>query len=415
MAKRSVELFIARRIGSSGGGESKGVMVRIAIATTAISMAVMIVAIAVIMGFRREISAKIVGFSGEVRITALDYSFSTESPPMCIDAALEEGVAKIEGFRAMMPYALKGGLLKTDDATQGIVLKGVDGSYDRSFWQSNLIEGELPRVIDSVRHKDILVSLSVARTMRLGVGDRVEMLFVHGDRPPRRDRFVVSGIYSSGLEEMDKIMILTEMANVQRLYGWDADQISGYEVYIDDIDRTETFAEEAYVRTVELESDPPLMVRTIYGDNPQLFDWLKTHDVNAAVIVTIMLVVAFFSLISALLIILLERTSMIGTLKALGMKNGAVRRIFLFRSAYILLAGLAIGNVVGIGLALLQKQTSLIKLDESGYFLSSVPIELGWEWIVALNVGTLAVLLALLVIPTNIVSRITPSKTIRYQ
>jgi lipoprotein-releasing system permease protein len=157
------------------------------------------------------------------------------------------------------------------------------------------------------------------------------------------------------------------------------------------------------------------MVRTIYGDNPQLFDWLKTHDVNAAVIVTIMLIVAFFSLISALLIILLERTSMIGTLKALGMKNGAVRRIFLFRSAYILLAGLLMGNIVGIGLSLLQKQTSLIKLDESGYFLSSVPIELGWKWIVALNAGTLAVILALLVIPTNIVSRISPSTTIRYQ
>jgi lipoprotein-releasing system permease protein len=214
---------------------------------------------------------------------------------------------------------------------------------------------------------------------------------------------------------MDKVMILTEMTNVQRLYGWEADQISGYEIYTDDARRIEDFAQQTYVRTVELESDPPLMVRTIYGDNPQLFDWLKTHDVNAAVIVTIMLVVAFFSLISALLIILLERTSMIGTLKALGMKNGAVRRIFLLRSAYILAAGLVAGNVAGIGFALLQKHTSLVKLDEAGYFLSAVPIELGWEWIVALNAGTLVVLLALLIIPTNIVSRISPATTIRYQ
>jgi lipoprotein-releasing system permease protein len=415
MPKRRVELFIARRIASARGSESKGVMVRIAIATTAISMAVMIIAIAVIMGFRREISAKVVGFSGELRITALDYSYATESRPMYLDDSLQQGISALAGFRAMMPYTLKGGLLKTGEATQGIVLKGVDDSYDWSFWQSNLIEGELPRVGDSVRHKDVLVSLSTARAMRLAVGDRVEMLFVHGDRPPRRDRFRVSGIYSSGLEEMDRVMILTEMGNVQRLYGWSDDQISGYEVYIDDIRHIDSFAEAAYVATVELEGDPSLMVRTIYSDNPQLFDWLKTHDVNAAVIVTIMLVVAFFSLISALLIILLERTSMIGTLKAFGMKNSSIRRIFLVRSAYILVTGLAAGNIVGIGLALLQKQTSLVGLDETGYFLSSVPIELGWEWIVALNAGTIAVMLALLVIPTNIVSRISPSTTIRYE
>jgi lipoprotein-releasing system permease protein len=415
MPKRSVELFIARRIGSSRGGESKGVMVRIAVATTAISMAVMIVAIAVIMGFRREISTKVVGFSGELRITPLDYSFSTESAPMRLYKALEKSVASVAGFRAMMPYTLKGGLLKTADATQGVVLKGVDDTYDWSFFESNLVEGELPRVGDSVRHKDVLVSLVTARAMKLAVGDRVEMLFVHGDRPPRRDRFRVSGIYSSGLEEMDRVMMLTEMANVQRLYGWEPDQISGYEVYIDNIRHIESFAEAAYVHTVELESDPPLMIRTIYGDNPQLFDWLKTHDVNAAVIVTIMLVVAFFSLISALLIILLERTSMIGTLKALGMRNGAVRRIFLLRSAYILVAGVFIGNIVGIGFSLIQKYSSLIKLDESGYFLSSVPIELGWKWIVALNIGTIVVILALLIIPTNIVSRISPSTTIRYE
>ncbi|MDR0907898.1 MAG: ABC transporter permease [Rikenellaceae bacterium] len=415
MPKRSTELFIARRIGSFRGGASKGVMVRIAVATTAISVAVMIVAIAVIAGFRTEISGKVTGFGGQVRITALDYSFSTESAPMRLSGALEDSVEGLEGFAAMMPYVLKGGLLKTADATQGVVLKGVDGGYDRAFWQSNLLEGELPRVGDSVRHKDILVSLSTARAMKLAVDDRVEMLFVNGDRPPHRDRFRVSGIYSSGLEEMDKVMTLTDITNVQRLYGWEDDQISGYEIYLDDARLIEEFARQAYARTVELESDPPLMVRTIYGDNPQLFDWLKTHDVNAAVIVTIMLVVAFFSLLSALLIILLERTSMIGTLKALGMKNGAVRRIFLVRSAYILVAGLAVGDAVGIGFALLQRHTSFIKLDEAGYFLSAVPIELGWEWIVALNVGTLVVLLALLVVPTNIVSRISPATTIRYE
>ncbi len=415
MSKFNAELFIARRIGSSREGNSRGVMVRIAIATAAVSLAVMIVAVAVIMGFRNEISAKISGFGGHLRISALDYGMSAESRPIRLDTALEEDIAAIPGFRSIAPFALKGGLIKTDDATQGIMLKGVDGGYDWSFFEGYMQEGALPRVGDSVRHKDILISRSVARMLKLGVDDRVEILFVHADRPPRRDRFRVSGIYSSGLEEMDRGFVLTEIANVQRLNGWDAGQVTGYEIALNDLGRLEEFEKEAYVRALEHENEQPLMARTIYGEYPQLFDWLKTHDVNAVVIITIMLVVALFSMISALLIILLERTSMIGILKALGMKNGQVRRIFIFRSAYILLVGLLIGNAVGIGLALVQKYTSAVKLDESGYFLSSVPIDLGWEWIVGLNLVTLAVILALLVLPTNIVSRITPEKTIRYQ
>ncbi len=415
MSKFVTEFFIARRIGSSRESGSRGVMVRIAIATAAVSIAVMIVCVAVIAGFRSEISAKISGFGGHLRISALDYSQSLESQPIRIDHALEEDIADIPGFRSIAPFALKGGLIKTDEATQGIMLKGVGEAYDWSFFERYVEEGTLPRVGDTVRHKDILVSRSVARMLKLGVDDRVEILFVHGDRPPRRDRFRVSGIYSSGLEEMDRHFVLTEIANVQRLNGWDTDQITGYEVATNDINRLDGFAKEAYVRTLEHESAPPLMVQTIYDEYPQLFDWLKTHDVNAVVVIAIMLTVALFGMISALLIILLERTSMIGILKALGMKNGSVRKIFIFRSAYILLVGLLIGNAVGIGVALVQKFTNLVKLDESGYFLSSVPIDLGWEWIVGLNFGTLAVILALLVFPTNIVSRITPEKTIRYQ
>lgn len=416
MSKARVELFIARRIASSKGGESKGVMVRIAIATTAISMAVMIVSLAIMMGYKKEISAKMTGFSGQLRLSALDYGFSTETPPIRIDPALEEDIAGIDGFRSMAPFAIKGGLIKTGEATQGILLKGVGEGYDWTFFESNMVDGVLPRVGDSVRHKDILISAVTAREMQLAVDDRVEMLFVHGDRPPRRDRFRVSGIYSTGMEEMDRMMIVTEIDNVRRLNGWSDQQITGYEITIDDLGRIEEFEQEAYVRALAHDDgDPSLMIRTIYGDNPQLFDWLKTHDVNAAVIITIMLVVAFFSLISALLIILLERTSMIGILKALGMKNGSVRRIFIVRSAYILAVGLLIGNLAGIGLSLLQKYTSVVKLNESGYFLSAVPIDLGWSWIVALNVGTVVLILGLLVIPTNIVSRITPEKTIRYQ
>ncbi len=415
MAKLNTELFVARRIGSSREGGSRGVMVRIAIATTAVSLAVMIVAVAVIMGFRREISGKASGFGGHLRISALDYSQSVESSPIRMDAAIEHDIAAIPGFCSIAPFALKGGLIKTDEATQGIMLKGVGETYDWSFFERYMKEGSLPRVGDTVRHKDILVSRTVARMLKLEVEDRVEILFIHGDRPPRRDRFRVSGIYSSGLEEMDRRFVITEIANVQRLNGWDEDQITGYEILTADIRKLGDFEEDAYVCTMAHEGETPLMVRSIYTEYPQLFDWLKTHDVNTVVIIAIMLTVALISMISALLIVLLERTAMIGILKALGMKNGSVRRIFIFRSAYILVAGLLIGNAIGIGLSLVQKYTDFIKLDEASYFHSSVPIELGWEWIVALNIGTLAVILVLLVFPTNIVSRITPEKTIRYQ
>jgi lipoprotein-releasing system permease protein len=390
-------------------------MVRIAIATTAHSLAVMIVAVAVIMGFRREISDTAAGFGGHLRVQALDYGMPLETAAVRLDPAFEADIARMDGVQSIAPFAFKGGIVRTDAATRGVVLKGIDGSYDTSFFEDCLLEGALPRVADSVRHKDILISTSVARTLSLAVDDRVEILFVYPDRNPRRDRFRVCGLYSSGLEEMDGRFALADIADVRRLNGWDDGQITGYEIALDDMSRLENAEKEIYVRTVAVEEEPPLMVRSLYAEFPQIFDWLKTHDVNAVVIITIMLTVALISMISALLIILLERTSMIGLLKALGMRSGAVRKIFIMRSAYILGTGLLIGNAFGIGLALVQKYTGAVSLDRSGYFISAVPIELGWTWIVALNVGMLAVILALLIIPTGMISRITPEKTIRYQ
>ena len=416
MTKLNTELFIARRMGRGADGESKGVMVRIATATTAIGIAVMIVAVAVIMGFRREIAGKISAFGGHLRVQALDYGGSFDTAQIRLDEALEADIASIPGFRSIAPYALKMGIVRTDDATQGIVLKGVGEGYDLSFFEEGLQEGTLPRRGGEVLNKDILISVSTARMLKLGVDDRVEILFVGTDRPPRRDRFRVCGLYSSGMEEMEGSFAVTDIRAVQRLGGWESDRVTGYEITIDDMERLAEFEAQAYAVVLALgATEPTLTVRSVKGDYPQLFDWLKTHDVNAAVIIVIMIVVALVSMISALLIILLERIRMIGILKALGMRDGAVRRIFILRSARIIVFGLVIGNIVGIGLALLQKYTGAITLDESGYFLPVVPIELGWWWIVALNVGTLAVLVALLVFPTSLVSRITPEKTIRYQ
>ncbi len=382
MSKLNTELFVARRLGGSGGGESKGVMVRIAVATTAVSLAVMIVAVAVIMGFRAEISGKITAFTGHLKVQALDYGSGVESAPITLSAGVERDVASLPGVRSIAPYALKIGLVKTDEATQGVILKGVDASYDLSLFEEWLVEGSLPRITDSVRHKDILLSASVGRIMRLGTGDRVEMLFISDDRPPRRDRFSVCGLYSSGFEEMDGNFAITDMAGVRRLNGWNESQATGYEIVLDDMERLGELEAQLVETILPYDTgEPPLMVRSVTGDFPQLFDWLATHDVNAAVIIAIMIVVALVSMISALLIILLERIRMIGVLKTLGMTNGALRRIFVMRAAGIVLWGLLIGNIVGIGFALVQQFTGFIPLNEAGYGLSRVPIALDAWWI----------------------------------
>jgi lipoprotein-releasing system permease protein len=435
MAKLNIEYFIARRLRGHGGGygrggfglrsrnptgeaDSRGVMSRIAVATTAISIAVMIVAVAVIMGFRAEISGKITAFTGHLKVQALDYGASSETSPITLSDALRDAIAAVDGVRTVAPYALKPGMAKTNEATQGIILKGVDGAADLSFFERWLVAGTLPRLTnpaDSVRHKDILISESVGRMLRLGVDDRIEMLFIEGERP-RRDRFRVSGLYSSGFGELDESFAIVDIASVRRLNGWAADEATGYEVGIGDFGRLAA-TEQALVAAI-LPHDtgsPPLMVRSVTGDFPLIFDWLATHDVNAAVIIVIMIVVALVSMISALLIILLERIRMIGILKTLGMRNGRLRRIFVIRASRIVIAGLVTGDVVGVGLALVQRATGVLKLDTTGYFVSRVPIELGWWWIAALNVGVAVVLVGLMIFPTNIVGRISPEKTVRYQ
>jgi len=417
MPKINTEFFIARRIAASRGTGERNVMVRIASLTVGIGIAVMIVSLAVITGFRSEITGKLIGFGAHVQVTALDGNHSLETQPVLRNPALLEEFALIRDFKAAHAYSIKGGVLKTDEAIQGVMLKGVDGSYDWSFFRDNLVAGELPRTGDTIRTKDILISQSLARLMKLAPESRVEMLFLQEGQLPRRDRFKVSGVYDSGLEELDKMVVPTDMRNVQRLNGWDDDRITGYEVTTTRFRRLDRFTEEVYCTVRDSKNAPEegLMVRSIRNRFPNLFDWLQAHNVNVAVIITIMLLVALLNMISALLIILLERTRMIGVLKALGMGNRAVQKIFVIRSAFIVLRGIFWGNIAGIALCLLQIHTRIIKLDQSGYFLSAVPVELRWDWWLALNLGAFALLVLLMTVPTMIVSGIKPDTTIRYQ
>lgn len=413
----NLAFFIARRTARSVSGEKPGVMERIAVVSVALSVGVMILSLAVMMGFKREVTRKITGFAAHASLTDIRSVQSLDSRPVRRSERLESLIRSAEGFVSMSPYAVRGGIVRTPDAVEGVLLKGVDGTYDWRTFGEWLVEGALPRVGDSVRTKEILLSRNLARRLMLGVGDRVEMLFVqHGDMP-RRDRFKVAGLYVSGMDEMDNSVIMTDLRNVQRLSDWSSDEITGYEIWTSDPAGSGDFArrlDRALFLDESGEADN-LTVRSVEDQYPNIFDWLKAHDVNAAVIIVIMLAVAFFNMTSALLVLVMERTRMIGLLKALGMRNGPLRRIFLYRAAFIALRGMAWGNGIGLALCLLQQWTGVVKLNAEGYLLSEVPIALEGGWWLLLNAGVLAVIVALLMIPASIVSRIKPNEAIRYE
>lgn len=413
----NLPLLIARRMAQPAPGSKPGVMERIAVLSVALSAAAMILALAVVMGFKREVVQRIGGLAAHVSVTDVRSLLSPDGAAIRRSARVEELIRSTEGFAAMNVYGLKGGVIRTDEAVEGVMLKGVDGAYDWSSFAGWLVAGDLPRVGDSVRTKDVLVSRTLCEELRLGVGDRVEMLFIESDARPRRDRFRVAGIYSSGMEELDRGLMLTDLRNVQRLAGWSVDEISGYEIRTTDPARAEAFARQLDRALLcdELDETANLAVESIDRRYVTVFDWLRAHDVNAAVVIAVMFVVAFFNMTSVLLILVLERTRMIGLLKALGMPDGAVRRIFLYRASFIALRGLAWGNAAGAGLCLMQRWLHLVRLDAEGYLLSEVPVALEWGWWLALNAGFAAAIVVLLLIPVQIISFVKPDETIRYE
>ena len=413
----NLAFFIARRMARPLPGERRGVMERIAVVAVALSVGVMILSLAVMMGFKREVTRKITGFAAHVTVMDVRSVNALDSQPVRRSDYLENLIRSTEGFVALAPYALRGGIVRTDEAVEGVVLKGVDASYDRQAFAAWLEEGELLRIGDSVRTKDVLLSRNLARRLRLGVGDRMEMLFVEHGELPRRDRFKVAGIYASGMDEMDNAFVLTDIRNVQRLSDRVSDEISGYEIMTRDLASADDFAGRLD-RALLYDDDPAtdnLVAMSVGMQYANIFDWLKAHDINAAVIIVIMLAVAFFNMTSALLILVMERTRTIGLLKALGMRNAALRRVFLYRAAFVAVRGLAWGNGIGLALCFLQRWTGLVKLDAEGYLLSEVPIGLEWGWWLLLNAGVLAAIVVLLTIPASIVSTVKPSEAIRYE
>ncbi len=371
-------------------------------------------AVAIITGFKRDISAKVTGFGAHIQILNLDSNLSYETIP--VPARLEslDKVSEMEGVRNIQPFAIKAGIIKTGEEIHGAVLKGIDKNYDWSFIKAHLIEGEIFRLNDSLRSNEVVLSRQTADLLKLGLGDKFTMYFIQ--EPPRARTFTIEGIYSTSLEEFDRLYIYADIRQVQRLNNWHEGEVSGHEVLLED---REGLSEMAVQIREEigfdfLEDGSRLRVETIEEKYTQIFDWLNLQDLNVVVLIILMLVVAGFNMISGLLILILERTNMIGILKGLGCTNVSIRKIFLYQSAYLTLIGLAWGNLIGLGLCYAQKYFNLVPLDPSSYYLDTVPINLNLIHILLLNLGTMIITILFLILPSMIISRISPDKSIRF-
>jgi lipoprotein-releasing system permease protein len=380
------------------------------VASVALGLSVMIVAIAIVTGFQQEVRDKVTGFGAHIQITGYQVNTSYEAAPVSIHQPFYPNIDTLPGIRHIQVFASKAGIIKTEDQIEGVILKGIGSDFDRSFFEPRIVEGSFFSVSDSARTDDVLISLSLARRLRLQVGDAVRMYFIIPDEiQPRGRRFIVSGIYETGLDEFDRLYVIGDIWHIQRLNKWTSGQVGGFELFVEDFRQIDKMGEQ-----VNQFIGYDLKAQTIRQTQPQIFEWLSLHDMNVAIIIVLMVLVAGITMISTLLILILERTAMIGVLKALGARNRSIRKVFLLNAVYIIGKGLIIGNLVAFALSYLQLKTGWVGLDQESYYVSQVPINLQLSHYLITNLGTLLVCALMLIIPTYIITRISPVKAIRF-
>jgi len=417
--KLNIELFIAQRI-SKGSEKDKNLsqsIIRIAIIAIALSMCVMIVSVAIITGFQKEIREKVIGFGSHITIMNHDTNTSYETVPIKKNQPFYPSIENIDGIKHIQQFAIKAGIIKTKTDIQGVVLKGIASDFDWSFFEKNMIEGKIFTIDDSVKSNDVIVSKYQANLLKLNVGDDLFMYFIQD--PPRLRKYTISGIYNSGLEDYDKLYVFADIKDIQKLNDWNIDNndlISGFEIIIDDYSKldemTELVSDE--VGIIFSEDGSKLKVENIKEKNPQIFDWLALTNTNVWVILILMTVVSAINMISGLLIIILERTNMIGILKSLGSSNWSIRKIFLYNAIYIMGKGLMWGNIIGLLICGAQYFFHLLPLDPSSYYVDTVPINLKLLHLLGLNAGTIILTVFVLILPSVIITKIDPVKAIRF-
>ena len=411
-------LFIARRIYSDKGDRRKVSRPAIHIATVgvAIGLAVMILTVSVVLGFKHTIRDKVIGFGSHIQVCNFLAMQTTDSYPICIDDSTLNALRHIEGISHAERYATAQGILKTETDFLGIAFKGVAEEYNWDFIRQNLVSGEIPKFSDKSASNKILVSTNTASTLHLKVGDRIYGYFV-SDTGVRARRFTVSGIYETNMSQFDNSLCFTDLYTTRKVNGWEEGQCSGAELRVSDFSRLETTA-TGVVKKVNRKTDrygDVMISQTIYEAYPQIFSWLSLLDINVWIILVLMICVAVFTMISGLLIIILERTQMIGTLKALGAKNSSIRHTFLWFAVFVIGRGVVFGNLAAIALIVLQKTTGIVSLDPATYYVSEAPMEVNIPAFVVLNVVTVAVSILILIAPSYLISHIHPAKSMRYE
>ena len=414
----NLPLFIARRIYSDKGDKRKvsRPAVRIATIGVTIGLAVMIVTVCVVLGFKHTIRDKVVGFGSHIQIhNVLTYSGS-DAHPICMDDSLKQVIGSIEGVDHAQRFTMTQGILKTDDDFLGVAFKGIGQEYDTHFLKAHLTEGEMPQFNDSTGSQQLLMSKMIADKLRLKAGDKVYAYFIDNDNVRTR-RYTVSGIYQTNMTRFDETLCFTDIHTAGRLNGWQRGEVTGIEVSVENLERLEQ-TEERFIEKINRMSDSQgniLTTETVYELYPQVFSWLELLDINVWIILVLMVCVAGFTMISGLLIIILERTQMIGVLKALGARNKTIRKTFLWFSVFIIGRGLLWGNIIGIGIVLLQQYTGIIALDPQTYYVSEAPMELNLPLVALINLATLLICVFVLIGPSYLISHIHPAKSMRYE
>lgn len=414
----NLPLFIAKRIYGSHQDKKKvsRPAITIAIAGITIGLAVMIVSISIVLGFKHTIRNKVIGFGSHIQVTNFMSQMSSNYYPIVMNDSMMNVIRNISEVTHVERFAYKQGILKTDSDFLGVMFKGVGPEFNPSFIQQNLITGTVSSFSDEKSGNKLLISKNMADKLKVKAGERIFAYFID-DAGIRVRKFTIQGIYQTNLNQYDEYICYADLYTVVKLNGWEADQASGAGVMVKDFERVNEI-ESHFIRKINKTEDSygeTYSSQTIQDINPQIFSWLNLLDLNVLIIIILMMVVATVTMISGLLIIILECTNMIGVLKALGATNRSIRHVFLWFSAFVIGQGLIIGNVIAFAIILLQKQFGILKLDPTVYYINAVPVEINIPLFLMLNVLTFVFCVFVLIAPSYLISHISPTKSIRYE
>jgi len=416
----NLDFYIARRIFSAKENRNNVShrIVNIALFGIVLGLVVLILSVAIVSGYKSEVGRKVIGFGSHLQIDNLDSNQSYETSPISQNQPFLQELSSIKGIRHVQIFATKPGIIRTDNEIQGVVLKGIGPDFDWSFFQENKVAGESFQVQDTIRSNKVWVSKQMADLLKLKLGDDLTMFFINGSESiPRQRKFQLAGIYKTSLEEFDRMFVLVDINHIRKLNNWGNDEVSGFEVLVNDFNdlpKQEKAVRDLLLRNMTPDS-PVLQVVSIKEKYRHIFDWLSLLDMNVWIILVLMVLVAGFNMVSSLLVIILERTQMIGILKAMGARNWSIRRVFLYFSVMLIVKALILGNILGIGICLIQQYTHVLKLDPTSYFLEYVPINLKIWHLILLNLGTVVITILMLLLPSYFIARVSPEKTIRFE